>query len=488
MSAVEKLTFKTPLWKHQAEGLRRADDAGSFAFLWEVGTGKTRAAIETCRAHWARGLFAFKSRPKILVLTPLITLENWKRELAEHMPEHRGICVLQGSQLKRRDIFRFASEKGVHVFITNPEALLMEELVGMLEKWAPDILIIDECHRFKNHTAKRSKVAARLARASSRRLLLTGTPITKDPMDVFAQWLLLDGGETFGTNFFGFRAKYFWDKNAGMPKQAYFPAWVPKPGAFEALSAKLGKYSMRVKKSECLDLPPLVKKQVFVPLSPVQERLYNDMKRDFIALVTQTEAAVATLAITKALRLMQIASGFVQTEDLSGESTARKQRSIEGNPRAEALRELLAELCPDHKVIVWAVFKENYEAIRGVCDALGVKYVEVHGEIPNARKFENVDAFNKDPSVRVLIGHPRSGGIGINLVASDVSVVYSRTFSLEDDIQSEARNYRGGSEIHEKVTRIDLVAAGTIDEEIAARLAQKQAVSEAVLRDIARVL
>ena len=186
------------------------------------------------------------------------------------------------------------------------------------------------------------------------------------------------------------------------------------------------------------------------------------------------QAVSAQIALTKFLRLQQITTGFVTDDD--GNIIKLP------NPRSKVLQELLEDLTPNHKVIVWAVFKENYEEIRKVCDILGVKFVEVHGEVGEKARYENVDSFNNDESVRVLIGHPGSGGIGINLVASDVSIFYSRNFSLEQDIQAEARNYRGGSEKHAKVTRLDLVCSDSIDEDVCEAIDKKVSIGEAILR------
>ena len=135
-------------------------------------------------------------------------------------------------------------------------------------------------------------------------------------------------------------------------------------------------------------------------------------------------------------------------------------------------------------MIVWAVFKENYKAIREVCETLGVEYVEITGKKTSKQKDAAIDLFHNDLSVRVLLGHPGSGGIGINLVAASYAIFYSRNFSLEYDLQAEARNYRGGSGRHTRVTRIDLVAKDTIDEVVAAKLAEKQNVSDKILVNI----
>lgn len=470
----------TEMWAHQCLGVEHAVAAGSFAFLWEVGTGKTRAAIEVLRR---------RAPARILILSPLITLTNWAREINRYAPELTPHVLYKSGAYRLGQFLRGVSDPAA-VFITNYEGLLMDPLFEALVDWRPQILVCDEIHRCKTKRAKRTLRAVKLAKTAKYRLGLTGTCITNSPLDVFSQWLIVDGGEAFGDNEVAFRYNFFYDRNAARKGGGhYFPDWVPKPGAFDQISHLLAKRSMRIKKVECLDLPDLVRKEVMIDLAPEQKRLYEEMKKDFIAVVNSTEVVVAQLAMTKALRLMQIASGFAAAQSI-GEDGIASTRTIRlaENPRAAALKDLLEDLTPEHKVIVWAVFKENYDAIRAACAMLGIEAVEVHGDISAKKKQQAVDRFNTDPTCRVLFGHPRSGGIGINLTAASYSIFYSRGFSLEDDIQAESRNHRAGSEIHAKITRIDLVARGTIDEEVTKRLAMKLAISDAVLREIAGAL
>jgi SNF2 family DNA or RNA helicase len=112
---------------------------------------------------------------------------------------------------------------------------------------------------------------------------------------------------------------------------------------------------------------------------------------------------------------------------------------------------------------------------------LKLKYVELTGETKNADKFKNMELFETDPSIKVLIGAPGAGGIGVNLVSAKYSIWYSRTFNLEQDLQAEARNHRGGSEIHDKVTRYDIVCKGTMDEVILQALYKKNQIKDEIL-------
>lgn len=467
-----------PLWKHQIDIINKAVACGSFGIFADLGTGKTRSSIEILRNLYS----AQKSFIPTLIIGPSVVVENWRRELHKYAGLNDKIAVtLTGPGAKRVDAFLskvgLENQKTGKIVICNYESLLMEQLFGLLYDWAPQIIIFDESHRLKNIQAKRTKQAIRIADKAKHKFILTGTPILQSLLDVFSQYRILDGGETFGKNFYIFRNTYFTDKNSGMPGFKHWPDWRIKDSAFEAIQSKMFKKAMVVKKSECLDLPPLVKKVIYVELSKEQEMHYESMKKNFITFIDD-KASTAELAITKALRLQQIVSGFIKTED--GVTTKLKV-----NPRSVALKEILSDIAADHKVIVWACWKDNYQQIREVCDNLELKYVELTGETPQPLRQKAMDDFNQDKTVRVFLGNQGAAGIGVNLVSASYMIYYSRNFSLEQDVQSEARCYRGGSEIHEKISRIDIVAKDTIDEKIMESLSNKQDISERVLRDIA---
>jgi SNF2 family DNA or RNA helicase len=345
----------------------------------------------------------------------------------------------------------------------------------MLLEWKPEIVIGDEFHRTKEPTAKRSRAMQALGRTALHRYGLTGTAILKSPMDIFGEWLFLDNGETFGTNFFAFRATYFQDKNAGMPKHIHFPNWQPRLDCIDKLKEVIASKAHTAKKEDVLDLPPLIKNRVWVQLTKEQLKHYRALKEEFVTWLNEQDAVVASTALVKSLRLLQLTSGFLKTD-------GDEEIDFKSNPKAKALKELLENL-GDEKVIVWCCFKRNYTMVKRVCTELGLQFVECHGEISNNKKFENVDLFNNDPRFRVFVGHPGSLGIGINLVAAKYMIYYSRGYSLEHDIQSEARNYRAGSEIHDSVIRYDIVVQNTIDEACLQALDAKQEMGLRLLKD-----
>jgi len=470
--------YKIQPWAHQLEAIKRARDLPNFALLFQQGTGKTSTAINILRQKFNRERRVLRT----LILCPPIVIRNWKDEWRKYssIPE-KDVVALSGSGKQRCETIRREGYSGVQkngkLFVTNYESLLMPELFTALLAWGPECLVLDESHKCKDPKSKRTKRAIQISQLARYKYILSGTPVLNSPLDLFSQFLILDGGETFGKNFFAFRGRYFRDKNAGMPRDRHFPCWEVMPKCLEEINELIYRKGMRVEKKDCLDLPHLVRQVLKVPLGVEQGRLYREMKKDFVTFL-KDDACTATLAITKALRLMQIASGYVKV--VGGEEIA-----LEDNPKQEALKDLLEELTPNHKVLTWAVWKQNYEQIKQVCEGLGLDYVEVHGGITAAQKDKNVERFRTDPKCRVFIGHPGSAGIGLNLVEASYAIFYSRNFSLEQSLQAEARNHRGGSEIHEKITRIDLVTADSIDELVCESLANKTAISEAILQRLA---
>ena len=464
------------LWQHQKIGIEKAKIVKDLAIFYEPGTGKTRTTIEILRYRYKEHARVLKT----LIVSPLIVTENWKHEFIKFCPEDskvpRKVHVLEGTIKEKSQRVReaFVDE----ILVVNYDAFIQPDFLAACLKWLPEVLVLDESHRCKNTSSKRTKAITKLSvnmgkQPVCHRYLLTGTPITNDQLDLWSQFFILDNGKTLGDSYFGFRATYFWDLNASKKGSLkYFPMFVPKKSINDKLNSLIMSASVVAKKEQCLDLPDLVKQIVYVDMSPAQRKHYEAMKKDFLAFIND-KAAVAQLAITKSLRMQQILSGFLKMDDNSIERFE--------NPRAKVLSELLEEITASGKCLVWSVFKEDYQTIRDVCDSLKLKYVELTGETKNADKFKNIELFEKLPEIKVLIGAPGASGIGVNLVSAKYSIWYSRNFSLEQDLQAEARNYRGGSEVHDKVTRYDLVCKGTLDEVILKALYNKNQIKDEIL-------
>lgn len=465
-------------WQVRAHRKFVDDKLDSFVDLADVGTGKTADTIT--RLRYLRHT-EFKDGIKVLVICPGVVIYNWKNEIQKYSLEKLEIGQVfpLGEAAKRvKTMSEIAEMRMNGVVVTNYESFDNAVFVKLIEKWGPHVLVCDELHRLKNYKSKRAKTIVNTVRPKATYALgLTGSSILNSPMDLFMQWKFLDNGRTFGTNFFNFRNKYFYDANAKWAgKLNYFPKWEPIPELFGELSEKIQYNSIRVVKSETLDLPPFIEETLELEMPPKQRRLYDQMEKDFIAFIDgdRPAAVVAQLALTKALRLMQIASGFASLDGTGEEVT------FGDNPKLDAVEQILEDN-PTEKVIVWTSFKANVKSIAERLDKLKVKYVTITGDQNAKEKQEAIDAFQTDPSIRVVIANRKAGGIGVNLTAASISIVFSRNFSLEEEIQSDGRNYRGGSQIHERITKINLVMRNSIEAKVAVALKNKQNISEMIL-------
>lgn len=468
----ENIFSALELWGHQRQGIDEyAFHNERLCLFWEPGTGKTAASLECLRYSQIKA----GRRLRTLVLAPKSVVTGWAREMRRvGSPEMIArTLVLDGNGKERCRMFQDAITNDSHsTFITNHEAVVIPDLWRLLETTRWDMLIVDEAHRMKDPSTKRTKAVVRLADRVPRRLALTGTPVLNDWQDVWGPMRII-GADFVYANFYHFRAKYFYDRNARMPKQRHFPDWRLNPEREAELHQLIAQHSMSVKKSECLDLPPFVRQRLEVELALELQAHYASMAEDFITWLRNGEAVTASLALTKILRLQQIANGILKDE---GGVTHRIK-----NQKLGVIEELLSDLTPQHKVIVWANFIPLYDDLREVCARLKLRYAIIRGEQGMKERQDMIDAFNFDASCRVCIANQAAGGLGIGLQAADYMIYYSKNYSLEQDLQSEARAYRGGSEVHEKVTRIDILTKDTIEEEIHEALEQKLELAQFIL-------
>lgn len=449
-------------------------DSESLAILAEVGCGKTFAAITIIRR-----IQEIHGKKNILIICPSVVINNWKSELKKFsFPEDFDhIVPLDNSTKRHHTMLEMHHYKKCGVVITNYESFDSDKFVKELEKWGPVIIICDELHRIKNYKSKRAKKIVDVALSTRWRLGLTGTAVLNSPMDLFMQWKFIDLGRSFGENFFNFRRKYFYDANEQWShKHSHFPDFKPIPHMMDEMNKLIEKKSYKVLKSECMDLPPFIETTIKLKMAKDQQEAYDSMMKNFIAYVQSQEggkAAVANLALTKALRLMQIASGFVGLDDGS-------THSFKDNPKIDALDSILDEIGED-KVIVWCSYKQNYGDLYRYLLDKKIKFTTITGEQSHTEKTDAAYKFQTDPEVRVMVANRKAGGIGINLTMAKYSVVFSRNFSLEEEIQSDGRNFRKGSEIHDRITKINLVMEDSIEEKVIGALKNKSDMAEVIL-------
>ena len=471
-------TFTLHNWqKKTIDVCKERDSYGIFA---KMGTGKTCAAIQIIRNIYNEN----KRNHRTLILCPVAVVYNWYNEIGKFSNislDTVHVSTQSATRAAKAGKFIAANESGI--IITNYESLRNKQLMNLLSLWKPEIIICDESHMLKSPTSLQSKMVHRLALTAKYRYLLTGTPILNSVLDVFMQYKIMDLGKTFGNNFFSFRLRYFINENSAKPWLSY-PSWIPNSSMYPELMDKMHASCVRVRTEECLDLPDRIEQTYHVTMSAEQTRVYKEMKRDFMSFMQNSAGLSSTVlaeqAMTKAIRLQQIVTGFCVAD--TGEIV-----QFDTTPRLEAVEELLEQITKTDKCIVWCSFVHNYRQIESVCAKLKLDYVSITGEQSALKKQEAVDLFQSSTGPKVCIANRKAAGLGINLTAAAYSIIYSRNFSLAEEEQANARNYRKGSEIHERIVKIDLIAKDTIDELVVSALKNKQRVADIIVDRIKEI-
>jgi len=455
------------LWKHQEVGVEKAKELDFFAFFFEQGCGKSRTLIEVLLQKYEKEGRILRT----LIVCPDIVVTNWVDEFKKHAEVTSCFVIpLVGTGKERLDALNSAPHNSI--FVCNYQTFLMKELVLAFKKLGLEAFVLDESHKIKSYNSKTTKNVLAVSKGAKYRYCLSGTPVTNSEFDIYPQSQFLDGGAALGENFFIFRNKYFVDKNRNMKRSNYFPKWEIKEGAKEEIKARMAPYCMRVEKADCLDLPPVITQVVDVELSEWQGRMYKSLEKDMVATFGDS-VVMSDMALTNIIRMQQVVSGFCV-------DTLGRHSRMDGN-RETVLKELLQSIPAPHKVIIWAVFKQNYYDIRRVLKELDLDFVELTGETPANYRDKYVERFRTEPHCRVMMANPKAAGIGINLVEAAYSIRYSRGYSLEDQLQSDARNHRAGSEMHQQIVRIEMLTRGTIDEVIYNALAGKKQIGPAII-------
>lgn len=457
--------FKTRPFDHQRKAFYMSRDKEAFGLLMEQGTGKTKVIIDN-----AAYLYSKSQITALVIIAPNGVHRNWlEKEIPEHMPEWCPVeSVYYYSGMTKKHRMKFSdtlfAEDCLRVFSFNVEAFVSNAAVTLMNKILMTnsvMLVVDESSRIKRPGAKRTKTITKFSKQAKYRRIMTGTPVTKGPEDVYSQFKFLDPNILGYDSFYSFKAQY-------CIMGGYENKQIVSYQNIAELTRNIEGHSFRVLKKDCLDLPPKIYQRHHVEMSPKQKKLYNEMRKEFIAEM-EGETIDAPEAITRLLRLQQIACGWFPTEN-------GNKPIDEKNNRLHALFDVLEEI--DSKVIIWARFKADLKAIER---ALGEFAVSYHGDISNDARALAVERFQNDPKIKFFIGQPQSGGIGLTLTAADYAVYYSNSFDLEVRLQSEDRCHRIGTK--NTVTYIDIECRGTIDKKIITALRNKKNLADAINKD-----
>ena len=465
--------FKTKPYAHQLTALEKSWDKSEYGYFMEMGTGKSKVLVDNMAMLYDKGKIN-----GALIVAPKGVYNNWfTQEIPIHLSSHiqPTMVLWTASTSKTKDKeYQSLFETGhdLHILIMNVEALSTKKGLDFAAKFLRShttMLAVDESTTIKNPTAKRTKSILQLGKQAEYRRILTGSPVTKSPLDLYTQCNFLNEFLLGFDSFYAFRNRY-----AHMIERNFGGRRVQLVGSYkrlDELADNIKAFSYRVLKEDCLDLPDKIYTKREIELTEEQSKAYATMKSAALALL-KGKMATAPHVLTQMMRLHQITCGHLKNDD--GTITKIK------NNRMKELLSLLEEV--EGKVIIWANYIYDIENIvKNISEEYGEdSIVQYYGAISSQDRADAIKKF-QDPNsnARFFVGNPQTAGYGITLTAANNVIYYSNGYDLEKRLQSEDRAHRIGQK--KSVTYIDLIAPKTVDEKIVKALRKKMNIANEIM-------
>ena len=462
--------YKSKPFAHQKKALEMSWDKEVFAYFMEMGTGKSKVLIDNIAMLYNAGKI-----DGALIVAPKGVYKNWfDGEIPNHMPDYIekkvGLWRTKPDAPDLKPLFSTGAE--LHILIMNVEAFSTKKGMDFAKKFLSShktLMGIDESTTIKNPAAKRTKNIVSLSPLTKYRRILTGSPVTKSPLDLFTQCYFLDPFLLDQSSYYVFRTRYAVCRKINVSGRSV--EIVVGYRNLGELSEKLKPFSYRVLKDDCLDLPKKTFVRRTVELTDEQKKLYKQMKQEAIAFLNGKMVTSATV-ITQLMRLHQITCGHFTSND----GTVQDVKSN----RIGELMDLLEEM--EGKAVIWAHYRYD---IRKIVEAISKKYgenavVTYYGDTSTDDRQKAIKKIQDPESpVRFIVGTPQTGGYGITLTGASTMIYYSNGYDLEKRMQSEARIDRIGQE--KPMTYIDLIAEDTIDTKIVKSLRNKVNIASEIM-------
>ena len=467
-----KYKFKTQPYKHQLDALETSWNREVYALFMEMGTGKTKVLIDNMSMLYDRGKI-----DGALIVAPKGVIGTWfNQELPAHLVDHvEKKAVLWQSLINKKQQEKlntlFETDENLHILIMNVEAFSTPKGLKFAEKFMlshKTLMVIDESTTIKNPKAKRTKNIIRISKQAKYRRILTGSPVTKNPLDLYTQCEFLDPYLLDFASYYAFRNRYAEMKTANFYGRSV--QIITKFRHLDELADKLKPFSFRVLKEDCLDLPPKTFMKREIELTKEQQQVYAQMKKMALAFFNGKAVTTAT-ALTQIMRLQQITCGHFTADDGSIQDIK--------NNRLSELMEVLNEI--EGKVVIWAHYQHDVKKIiKEIQKVHGPgSVVDYYGLTPKDIRQNNIEKFQNNDEVKYFVGTPATGGYGITLTAASNMIYYSNGYDLEKRLQSQDRIHRIGQK--KPVTYIDIIAEDTVDNKIVKALRKKINIASEVM-------
>jgi len=465
--------YKTKPYAHQEDALQKSHDKKNFAYFMEMGCGKSKVLIDNIYWLWQQ-----KEIDTAIVVAPKGVYMNWKNnEIPIHLPDDidADIYLWKASSTKnekkklsegvtKRDKFRILL-MNVESFVTKKAPVFLESFTHRSEF----LLAIDESTTIKNVKAKRTKSIMKFGENAKYKRILTGSPITQSPLDLYSQCAFLNKRLLGYDSYWSFQGRFAIIKQQRMGSMSFNQVVGYKN--LEELTQKLKLFAHRTTKKEALDLPDKIYTTRQVELTSTQQEHYVSMKKTSVVFLEDGEMVTAPEVMTRLLRLQQLLCGYLVDDD--GETIEL------ANNRIKVMMEVIEEM--DGKVIIWSRFRYDIKKIKKeLIKTYGSgSVVTYYGDTSQEDRDSAIHNFQTNPETRFFVSNAQTGGRGITLTAASNVIYYSNDFNLESRKQSEDRCHRIGQ--HKPVLYVDLVCPNTVDVHIVKSLLQKDKIATKTL-------
>lgn len=472
---------KANLYKHQIRGANMALRAfgaldaktpgGGFGELFEMGCGKTLTTIAVAGALYNLGKI-----DRVLVVAPTSVCSVWPHDLNQFAAFPWEARVLLGDKKKRLKALNELENwpfKALRIAVINYESTHREGIFEALATYKPDLIVCDESQRIKNPSAAQSKALHKLGDATPFRMILSGTPVQNNAVDLYSQYRFLDPA-VYGANFYAFKNRYCIMGGYGQHQIVGYRN-------MDELVEKEHSVAYRVTKEECLDLPQQTFINRYVQFTDAEQAIYEQLRKSSFLELETGENVTATTILTMYLRLMQLTGGFLTAD----ESTRPKQVNT---AKLDALADIVDDYVVDagKKLVIFARFRAEIAAIENLLRLRKIQYGSIYGDVPMEERGKIVEDFQTNPDTKVFVAQIQTAGLGITLHAASTAVFYSYDYNYANYAQALARIHRIGQRF--PVTYIHLVVDGSIDEKILAALENKGDMAKTVVDSWREVL
>jgi len=444
--------FRTRPWDHQYQAYRWLAHFKRGMLAMEMGTGKSKVAIDVMANYECRRMLIFCPKPGI---------STWVRQFEVHGPMG-GIDVLPlygGTSIVKRleqEKEAYIHNRGFLVLIINYEAAWRSPIAGWFFKQHWDMLVLDESHRAKKPSGRASNYCYKLSRKTKRVALLTGTPMPHNPLDLFGQLRCVDPG-LFGLAYTRFKSRYA-DMVSGLMMEV-----VSRYKDQDEFKERFDVASFHVRSDDVLDLPDKLFTIRSAPLPPKVMAQYQELEYELILEVDEGIITAAN-AMVKTMRLRQFTSGFGKTE-------AGNEVSLH-NVKLTLLADALEDMDEHEPVVIFCWFKYDIRAVKELCRKKKRKVAELSGAADEKADFQEGRA-------DTLVAQIRCGQEAVDFTCARYAIYYSLAESLGSWQQSWHRLHRPGQEFMTKF--IHLAIENTVDGKMLRSLAANKSLIDGIL-------